>query len=38
MFRNSSETELDLSGWTVIDEVGKAYTFPTAMLLFRVQR
>ena len=33
MFRNSGNTELNLSGWTVTDEAGKAYTFPDGYTL-----
>jgi micrococcal nuclease len=32
-FRNTGDTELDLSGWTVSDDGGHSYTFPTGTTL-----
>jgi len=33
VFRNSGDTPLELSGWTVTDEAGKSYTFPDGYTL-----
>jgi len=33
VFRNVADGELDLSGWTVADEVGHTYTFPAGTTL-----